>query len=57
VLLDLVAACHAQGVVVGGEGYVSKIMRNHAADTEEDIPTRTYEILLRHHWLPKPRSA
>jgi LysM repeat protein len=57
VLLDLVAACHAQGDEDGGDGYVSKIMRNHAADTEEDIPTRTYEILLRHHWLPKPRSA
>jgi len=57
VLLDLVAACHARGDEDGGDGYVSKIMRNHAADTEEDIPTRTYEILLRHHWLPKPRSA
>ncbi len=57
VLLDLVAACHARGDEDGGDGYVSKIMRNHCADTEEDIPTRTYEILLRHHWLPKPRSA
>ncbi len=57
VLLDLVAACHARGDEDGGDGYVSKIMRNHSADTEEDIPTRTYEILLRHHWLPKPRSA
>lgn len=57
VLLDLVAACHARGDEDGGDGYVSKIMRNHAADTEEDIPTRTYEILLRHHWLPKPHSA
>ena len=57
VLLDLVAACHAQGDEDGGDGYVKKIMRNHAADAEEDIPTRTYEILLRRGWLPKPRSA
>jgi len=57
VLLDLVAACHAQGDEDGGDGYVKKIMRNHAADAEEDIPTRTYQILLRRGWLPKTRSA
>lgn len=58
VLLDLVAACHARGDGDSGDGYVKKIMRNHSAKVEEDIPPRTYEILLRHNWLPKPtRSA
>ena len=58
VLLDLVAAAHARGDGDSGDGYVKKIMRNHSANVEEDIPPRTYEILLRHNWLPKPtRSA
>ncbi len=57
VLLDLVAACHARGDTDGGDTYVKKIMRNYEADTEEDIPVRTYEILLRRGWLPTTHSA
>ena len=57
VLLDLVAACHARGDSAGGDGYVKTIMRNHDAEVEEEIPPRTYEILLRHRWLPTARTA
>jgi LysM repeat protein len=52
VLLDLVAACHARGDEHAGNSYVQLIVDNHG-EVEEDIPARTYEILLRHGWLPK----
>lgn len=52
VLLDLVAACHARGDENAGNSYVQLIVDNHG-EVEEDIPARTYEILLRHGWLPK----
>lgn len=51
VLLDLVAACHARGDESAGNSYVQLIVDNHG-EVEEDIPARTYEILLRHGWLP-----
>ena len=55
VLLDLVAACHARGDRAGGDSYVHQIMTNYGT-VEEDIPARTYQILLRRGWLPQ-RSA
>jgi nucleoid-associated protein YgaU len=50
-LLDLVAACHAQGNNAQAEAYVRQIMCNHDADEEEDLPPRTYEVLRRRRWL------
>ena len=51
-LLDLVAACHAQGQVAQADAYIRRIMANHEAAVEEDLPPRTYEVLLRRRWLP-----
>ncbi|WP_169312504.1 LysM peptidoglycan-binding domain-containing protein [Nakamurella multipartita] len=51
-LLDLVAVCHAQGQVAQADVYIRRIMANHGADVEEDLPPRTYEVLLRRQWLP-----
>jgi hypothetical protein len=51
-LLDLVAACHAQNQHAEAEEYVRRILANHDAEVEEDLPPRTYEVLRRHGWLP-----
>ena len=32
-------------------------MANHDAEIEEDLPKRTYEILLRKDWLPTGAGA
>lgn len=46
-LLDLVAACDAQGRHAEAEEYVRRILSNHDAEIPEDLPPRTYEILRR----------
>lgn len=56
-LLDLVAACDAAGNQAEADSYVRRILANHEAEVEEDLPPRTCEILLRRHWLPRPSSG
>ncbi|CCH88549.1 putative LysM domain peptidoglycan-binding protein [Modestobacter italicus] len=46
-LLDLVAACDAQGNRAGADAYVARILANHDAEVEEDLPPRTADILFR----------
>jgi hypothetical protein len=52
-LLDLVAVSHAEGNLAEADGYVRRIMANHDAAVEEDLPPRTSDILRRHRWLPE----
>jgi hypothetical protein len=52
-LLDLVAVSHAEGNLAEAGSYVRRIMANHDAEVEEDLPPRTYDILRRHQWLPE----
>ena len=56
-LLDLVAACRQQGDTAAADQHVRAIMANHDAEIEEDLPKRTYEILLRKDWLPTGAAA
>jgi hypothetical protein len=49
-LLDLVAASDAQGNRAEADAYVARILANHDADVEEDLPPRTAEILYRRQW-------
>ena len=49
-LLDLVAACDAQGKRAEADAYVARILTNHDAEVEEDLPPRTAEILFRRQW-------
>ena len=51
-LLDLVAACQAQGQHAQAESWIKQILVNHDIQDEEDLPPRTYEILRRRRWLP-----
>lgn len=46
-LLDLVAACDALGDRAEGDAYVRRILANHDAEVEEDLPPRTAAILFR----------
>ncbi len=46
-LLDLVAACDAQDKRAEADAYVTRILANHDAEIEEDLPPRTAEILFR----------
>nr|WP_211661361.1 LysM peptidoglycan-binding domain-containing protein [Modestobacter muralis] len=46
-LLDLVAACDAQGDRAEADAYVARILANHDAEVEEDLPPRTADILFR----------
>ena len=52
-LLDLVAVADARGDHAQAEQYVRRILANHAAEVEEDLPPRTCEILHRRQWLPR----
>jgi hypothetical protein len=45
-LLDLVAVSDAVGNHAEAAAYVKRIMANHEAEVEEDLPTRTYGVLL-----------
>lgn len=51
-LLDLVAACDQAGNTAEADSYVQRILANHSAEVEEDLPPRTYEVLHRRRWLP-----
>jgi len=51
-LLNLVAASEALGNTTEADAYVKRIMANHDADVEEDLPPRTAAILRRRRWLP-----
>lgn len=53
-LLDLVAAHDAAGNQAEADRYVARILTNHDAEIEEDLPPRTYEVLRRRSWLPTP---
>ena len=50
-LLDLVAAYQAVGNSAEAEPYVKRIMANHDAEVEEDLPPRTYDVRRRRHLL------
>jgi LysM repeat protein len=50
-LLDLVAACDAQDNRAEADAYVKRILANHDAEVEEDLPPRTAQILFRRQWL------
>ena len=50
-LLDLVAASDAMGNAAEADAYEKRIMANHDAEVEEDLPPRTAEILRRRRWL------
>jgi hypothetical protein len=50
-LLDLVAACDAQDHRGEADSYVKRILANHDAEVEEDLPPRTAEILFRRQRL------
>jgi len=50
-LLDLVAASDAMGNTAEADAYEKRIMANHDAEVEEDLPPRTAEILRRRRWL------
>lgn len=52
-LLDLVAACDAAGNQAEADSYVRRILDNHDAEVEEDLPARTCEVLHRRRWLPR----
>jgi hypothetical protein len=49
-LLDLVAASDAQGNRGEAGVWIRKILANHDAEVEEDLPPRTAEILHRRRW-------
>ena len=53
-LLDLVASCDAQDKRAEADAYVARILANHDAEVEEDLPPRTAEILFRRHWTDRP---
>ncbi|WP_088284918.1 LysM peptidoglycan-binding domain-containing protein [Kineosporia sp. A_224] len=52
-LLDLVAACDAQGNRAQADRLVARILANHDAEVEEDLPPRTAEVLHRRRWLDR----
>jgi nucleoid-associated protein YgaU len=52
-LLDLVAACDAQDKRAQADAYVARILANHDAEVEEDLPPRTAEILFRRQWTDR----
>ncbi|MDT0263799.1 hypothetical protein, partial [Jatrophihabitans lederbergiae] len=46
-LLDLMIAFDAQGNRAEGDAYVKRILANHDAEVEEDLPPHTFQILNR----------
>ncbi len=50
-LLDLAVAHQAVGNAAEAEQYVQRILANHDAEVEEDLPPRTYDVLRRRHLL------
>jgi hypothetical protein len=53
-LLDLVAACDAQNKRAEADAHVARMLTNHDAEVEEDLPPRTAEILFRRQWTDRP---
>lgn len=53
-LLDLVAACDAAGRQAEADNYVRQILANNEVDVEEELHPRTYEVLSRRSYLPRP---
>lgn len=49
-LLDLMAVCDAEGNRAEADLYIQRIMANHDAEVEEDLPPRTASILHR-RWM------
>ena len=52
-LLDLLAAYDAQGNRAEAGALVQRILANHDAEVEEDLPPRTADVLHRRRWLPQ----
>ncbi|MBI4941688.1 MAG: hypothetical protein HY830_13155 [Actinobacteria bacterium] len=52
-LLDLVAACDAQSNRAEADRLVARILANHDAEVEEDLPPRTAAVLHRRRWLDR----
>jgi hypothetical protein len=50
-LLDQVAACDAQDKRLEANEFIHRILANHDAEVEEDLPPRTAEVLRRRQWL------
>jgi hypothetical protein len=50
-LLDQVAACDAQDKRLEANEFIQRILANHDAEVEEDLPPRTAEVLRRRQWL------
>jgi hypothetical protein len=50
-LLDKVAACDAQELRSEAEAFIKRILTNHDAEIEEDLPPRTAEVLMRRQWM------
>jgi hypothetical protein len=51
-LLDLIAASEAQGNHAEAQSYLRRLLAGHDAEVEEDLPPRTFQLLLQHGWLP-----
>lgn len=51
-MLDMVAVCDATGRDAEAAAFVQRVLDNHEAEVEEDLPPRTYEVLRRREWLP-----
>lgn len=52
-LLDLVEACYAMGQDGEAARWLQELMVKHEAEVEEELPRRTYDVLLRKGWLGK----
>ncbi|MDP9416848.1 MAG: LysM peptidoglycan-binding domain-containing protein [Actinomycetota bacterium] len=50
-LLDMVAACDAMDNRAEADTWVRRILTNHDAEVEEDLPPRTAAVLHRRQWL------
>jgi hypothetical protein len=50
-LLDQVAACDAQDKRLEANEFIQRILANHDAEVEEDLPPRTAQVLRRRQWL------
>jgi hypothetical protein len=50
-LLDLAAVCEAEGRTAELGATVRRIVTHHGGVVEEDIPSDTYDVLLRRGWV------
>lgn len=56
-LLDLLAAAEAHGNDAEARTYLQRILANHNAEVEEDLPPRTFEVLLRRGSIERLNAA